>query len=267
MIGPCVAIFLPPSPFDASRSRGHGEGRVAAQAAPICPKKNMERWKCLWNSGFSITSTGTTAAQGLLRGPAEADRGLRPRRHLRLSLRRASFDAARHGAVAERLSLGRRAAHQAAAVRAAGLHAGALPSAAARRRNLHARPDEPRPVPARHRQGHLADRARLLRRRLQERRQDVRRVARHRPAGADHQARRLRGRVLQLQECAVRGRVLPEAASAAVVRRGQSGQRRARRQGRHELHQQLDRGRGQGQGRALQRDLSAQAGGERRSSA
>ena len=41
---------------------------------------------------------------------------------------------------------GRRATHQAAALRPAGLHAGALPSAAAGRRNLHARPDEPRPL-------------------------------------------------------------------------------------------------------------------------
>ena len=123
---------------------------------------------------------------GFLRGPPQADRGLRPRRHLRLPLRRASFDAARHGAVAERVSVRGRPAHQEALVRPAGLHAGALPSAAARRRNLHARPDEPRPLPARHRQGHLADRGRLLRRRLQERRQDVRRIARHHHAGADH---------------------------------------------------------------------------------
>ena len=105
----------------------------------------------------------------------------------------------------------------------------------------HARPDEPRPFPARHRQGHLADRGRLLRRRLQERRQDVCRILRHHHAGADQEAGRLRGRVLPLQGRAVRARAVPQAASAAVVRRGQSRQRRARRQGRDELHQQLDR--------------------------
>ena len=62
--------------------------------------------------------------------------------------------------------------------------------------------------------------------------------------------------------------LLPEAASAAVVRRGQSGQRRARGEGRHELHQQFDRRDGEGQGRALQRRPSSRAAARpRRSSA
>ena len=155
---------------------------------------------------FRSRRSPRSAAQRFLRGPLQADRGLRPRRHLRLSLRRAPFDAARHGAVAERVSRRDRPAHQAAALRPAGLHARALPSAAAGGRDLHARPDEPRPLPARHRQGHLADRGRLLRRRLQERRQDVRRVVRHHHAGADEEDGGFRGRVLPLQERAVRGR-------------------------------------------------------------
>jgi alkanesulfonate monooxygenase SsuD/methylene tetrahydromethanopterin reductase-like flavin-dependent oxidoreductase (luciferase family) len=53
---------------------------------------------------------------------------------------------------------------------------------------------------------------------------------------------------------------VPEAASAAVVRRGQSGQRRARGQGRDELHQQFDRRAGEGQGRALHAATTSQAG-------
>ena len=72
--------------------------------------------------------------------------------------------------------------------------------------------------------------------------------------------RGFRGRVLPLQERAVRGRVFPEAASAAVVRRGQSRQRRARGESRHELHQQFDRGDGEGQGRALQRRPQGRGG-------
>ena len=78
--------------------------------------------------------------------------------------------------------------------------------------------------------------------------------------------RGFRGRVLPLQERAVRGRAVPEAASAAVVRRGQSRQRRARGESRHELHQQFDRGDGEGQGRALQRRLSSRRPDSRRRS-
>src|SRR5580692_8944898 len=83
-------------------------------------------------------------AAGFLRGPSENRRSLRPRRLLRLSYRRASFDAARHGAVAERLPRRGGAAYQAAALRSAGLRAAAVPSAAADCGNLHARPDERR---------------------------------------------------------------------------------------------------------------------------
>ena len=46
---------------------------------------------------------------------------------------------------------------------------------------------------------------------------------------------------------------LSRTTSAVVVRRGQSRQRRASGQGRHEFHQQLHCGDGEGQGRALQR--------------
>ena len=197
------------------------------------------------------------AARRVLRGPVQADRSLRPRRLLRLSLRRAPFHAARHGALAQRVSFVGGAAHQEAPLRPAGLHAGALPSAAARRRNLHARPDEPRALPGRRRQGRVADRDRLLRRRHDQDGKDFRGVLRRRHAGADAEDRQLRGRALQLQERADGDDAVPAAASAAVVRRGQSGQRRPRRQGRHELHQQRAGRRDPRQDRALHRDRAA----------
>ena len=73
--------------------------------------------------------------------------------------------------------------------------------------------------------------------------------------------RRFRGRVLPLQERAVRARAVPEAAPAAVVRRGQSRQRRARGERRHELHRQLARGHGEGQDRALPRRSTSRPAG------
>ena len=70
-----------------------------------------------------------------------------------------------HGAIAERVSRRRRAAHAQAAVRAAGLGDAAAPSAAADRGNLHARSAERRPARDRLRPRLGADRARILRRR------------------------------------------------------------------------------------------------------
>src|SRR5690242_19704306 len=62
------------------------------------------------------------AVARFLRGPAEACRALRSARLLLLSGGRTSFDAARYGAVPERFSLRRRAAHEAAQLRPARLH-------------------------------------------------------------------------------------------------------------------------------------------------
>ena len=84
------------------------------------------------------------AARRLLRGAAEGHRGVRPRRLLRLSRRRAPLHAARHGAVAERVPLGDRAAHQAAALRHLRLCAADPSSAADAGGNLHARSHERR---------------------------------------------------------------------------------------------------------------------------
>src|SRR5580692_10900374 len=70
---------------------------------------------------------------------------------------------ARHGAVAEYLPRRRRAAHQAAALRAAGVRAAALSPGAADCRNLHARPDEQRPFGAVVWPRCLADRGRIFR--------------------------------------------------------------------------------------------------------
>src|SRR5579883_2515941 len=81
------------------------------------------------------------AAAAILRGAAAADRALRPGGLLLVSSRRASLDAARHGALAQRLPRRGRAAHQAAALRPDGLRAAALSSAAPDRGDLHARPD------------------------------------------------------------------------------------------------------------------------------
>ena len=111
-----------------------------------------------------LDRTGRAAA-GFLRGSPEDRRGVRPRRILRLSSRRASFDAARHGAVAERLSRRGGAAHAPAALRPAGLRAAALSSGAADFGNLHARPDERRAPRAELRPRRLADRNRIFRRR------------------------------------------------------------------------------------------------------
>ncbi len=97
-----------------------------------------------------------------LRGPPQDRRSLRSRRLLRLSPGRASCDAARHGAVAERVSRRAGAAHAAAALRTDGVRGAALSSAAADRGNLHARPDERRTAGAQLRPRRFADRARDL---------------------------------------------------------------------------------------------------------
>ena len=86
------------------------------------------------------------AARRLLRGAAEGHRGVRPRRLLRLSRRRAPFHAARHGALAQRVPLRDRAAHQAAALRHLRLCAAGASSAAHDRGNLHARSPQRRPA-------------------------------------------------------------------------------------------------------------------------
>src|SRR6185312_146153 len=100
-----------------------------------------------------------------LRRAPQAGRDVRARRLLLPAYRRASRHAARAFALARHFSRRRRAAHAAAQIRAAGLHPAALPSAAAGRGDLHARPAQPRALPDRPRSRHLADRDRLLRRR------------------------------------------------------------------------------------------------------
>ena len=99
-----------------------------------------------WNSAFSIISTVRPVARRILRGP--------PAHHRRRTIEpastpiiwRSTLDAARHGAVAERIPLFGGATNAQAALRPAGLCAAALSSAAADRRNLHARSDERRPA-------------------------------------------------------------------------------------------------------------------------
>ena len=158
----------------------------------------------------------------------------------RLSPGRASCHAARHGALAQRVPGRGGAAHQDAALRAAGLHGQPLSSAAADRRDLHARPDERRPARARHRPRHLALRGGLLRRRSRHRAGALRRGARGDPEGPHREAAQPSRQILHL-----RGRADGDAAgaaspSAAVVRRQFAGERRPAGQaglqhrGRHE---------------------------------
>ena len=155
---------------------------------------------------------------------------VRPARLLLLSGRRASFDATRHGALPERVPFRRRAAHQAAQFRPAGLHAAALSPDPADRGNLHARSDERRALPVRRRQGHLADRGALLRRSIRTSSAKMFIEAFEvlmRGLAKPHA--RFRRRVLPLQERAAGGRAAAEAASAAVVRRRHAAKHRAAR--------------------------------------
>src|SRR5439155_27200784 len=113
-----------------------------------------------------------------LRGAAEADRGLRPGRVLRLPSRRAPRDPTWLCPL-PRGFLGRgRTADQATAVRADGLPATALPSAAADRGDLHARSDERRAFSVRCRPRHFTARGWVLRGRLRARHGAVRGGAR-----------------------------------------------------------------------------------------
>src|SRR5215467_8814397 len=168
------------------------------------------------------------AALRLVRGAAQADRALRFRRLLRLSPRRASRDAARHNALAQRLPCGGGAAHQAVAVRPDGLRAAALSSAAAARGDLHARPDERRTARRRLRPRRLADRAFLFRPRPQAGTGDLCRRARADRQGDDRADAELRGPVFQVRQGADRGVAAAETASAGVVRRAFAGRGRAR---------------------------------------
>ena len=110
-------------------------------------------------------------------------------RLLDLSRRRAPRDAARPCRLARRLSRRGRATHEEAPLRPAGLHAAALPSAAAHRRNLHARPDERRPPRCRHRPRHLAVGNQGLRHRSHRARRPLRGDAPGDDAGADAEYR------------------------------------------------------------------------------
>ncbi len=102
-----------------------------------------------------------------------------------LSPGRAPRDAARHGAVAQRVSRRGRPTHPPAAVRPAGLYPQPVSSAARRGRDLHARPDERRSARGRHRPRHFVLRAALLWRRSDQCPGDLCRSPRGDPAGAD----------------------------------------------------------------------------------
>ena len=145
-----------------------------------------------------LDRTGGVARRVLRGSPADRG-GLRSRRLLRLSSRRASLDAARHGAVAERVPVGGRAAHPPAAVRPAGLGDAAASSAAADRGNLHARPVERRPAGDRLRPRLGADRDRVLRRRSGRGAGDLRRSGRDRDEGTDPEGARSSGQALHLR--------------------------------------------------------------------
>ena len=184
-------------------------------------------------------------ARRVLREPAQARRSIRSRRLLHLSRGRASHDAARHGAVAVRVSLGRGAAHEAAPLRAARLRTAALSPAPADRGNLHARPDERRAARVRGGEGHLADRDALLRRRSGALGKNVCGILRADDEGVRRGNADLRGRLLPLPGCSARARALSETASAALVRREQSGERGTGGEARHERRRQHS-----GEGRA-----------------
>src|SRR6516162_5740395 len=109
------------------------------------------------------------AADPAFRGPAEAGRGLRSSRVLRLSFGRASQHAAWLCPITRRVSRRGGAANPTIALWPDGLPAAALSSAAADRRDLHARPDERRALYVWGRARHLAGRSRILRRRFRKR--------------------------------------------------------------------------------------------------
>ena len=137
--------------------------------------------------------------------------------------------------------VGGRAAHEAPALRAAGLHARALPSAAPGRRDLHARPAERRALRARRRPRRVADRDRVLRLRPGEIAGHVPRGLPGDPAGADRWCGRhadLRGQLLPVQGRAAAARAAAAPAPADLVRPVQSGERRIRRRQQVQRRQQ-----------------------------
>src|SRR5262249_55094736 len=151
-------------------------------------------------------------ARGLLRGSPEDCGGLRSRGVLRLSSRRAPFDAAWDGALAERVPCRRSAAHDTTSVRSAGLADATPPTAAAYRGNLHARPVERRAPRTRLRARRRADRARILRRRSARCAGDLRGGGRARAQGPDPQGPRLQGPAIFLQRRADGNRAAAETA-------------------------------------------------------
>ena len=164
-----------------------------------------------------------------LRAAARDRRGLRSRRFLLVSHRRAPRDAARPRRFAQRLPRRGRAAHSESSVRPARLHPAAASSAAGGRGNLHARSDEPRTLRPRRRPRHLSDRDRLLWGRPRSPAEDVSRSASDPAPGADRQDAELCRRVLPLCRRADGARAVPEAAPAVLGRRRHARRRRGRR--------------------------------------
>src|SRR6516162_7609459 len=196
-------------------------------------------------------------ACGLLRGSPENCGGLRSRRVLRLSSRRAPRDAARHGALAERVPRRRGAAYDAASLRSAGVADAAPPPATADRGNLHARPVERRAPRNRLRARRRADRARILRRRSAGRAGDLHRGGRARAQGADPQGARLQGPAIFLQRRADGNRAAAETASPDLVWRSRAGERRARRAPQSQRGQSRSAERNPALHRSLSRRLAA----------
>ena len=129
-----------------------------------CVRRGTRRMKF---GVFDHMDDAGVAVHAALRRPRAAGGGLRPRRLLRLPPRRAPRDAARLRRLAGAVPGRDRAAHDAAALRPAGLSPALLPPGPPDRGNLHARSDERRAVRARHRPRRVAARSGRLRRRLQ----------------------------------------------------------------------------------------------------
>ena len=165
----------------ACEAASHGTGGTNASSAHRGDELGIRR--------FRSSRPQRSAVARLLRAAAEGHRSVRPVRLLRLSRRRTPLHAARHGAVAERVPVGDRAAHQAAALRHVRLCAAGPSSAAGAGGNLHARSHERRPAGNRLRARLGAVRDFLLRPERRGAAADLCRASRAHPQGVHGQAR------------------------------------------------------------------------------
>ena len=180
----------------------------------------------IWN--FRSPRSRRYAAAGILRGSSQDRRGVRARGVLRLSSRRASCDAARHGAFAERLSRRAGATNAPAALRPDGVRAAALSSAPPDRGNLHARSDERRTPRTELWARRLAARDRIFRRRSGDRAGHLCRGRRTDRQRHDLRDARFSRQAFFVQRRADVDRTAAKAAPAFVVWRPLAGQRRTR---------------------------------------